>query len=156
MQAINSLPLDYAPQSLYNMLGQSLGALGRLQEAETWYNKALEVKVDHVPAILTLAGLHAKTGRTKSAKQLFEKAISLNPNATDPYTHYGQFLHKVGDLSAAAAQFGQAAGLAPDSYDIIYNAGNYYREAKMYENAEKYYREALKLNPKVLLHIWFM
>jgi tetratricopeptide (TPR) repeat protein len=61
MQAINSLPLDYAPQSLYNMLGQSLGALGRLQEAETWYNKALEVKVDHVPAILTLAGLHAKT-----------------------------------------------------------------------------------------------
>ena len=39
----------------------------------------------------------------------------------------GQFLHRMGDLSAAAAQFGQAAGLAPDSYDIVYNAGNYYR-----------------------------
>ena len=63
MHAINSLPLDYAPQSLYNMLGQTLVAMGRLQEAEKWYNKALEVKVDHVPALLTLAELHAKTVR---------------------------------------------------------------------------------------------
>lgn len=61
MQAINNLPLDYSPQSLYNMLGQTLTAMGNFQDAEKWYNKALKAKPDHVPAHLTLADLHAKT-----------------------------------------------------------------------------------------------
>ncbi|XP_062511641.1 protein O-mannosyl-transferase TMTC2-like isoform X2 [Corticium candelabrum] len=146
MYAINNLPLDYAPQSLYNMLGQTLTAMNRFQEAEMWYNKALVSKPDHMPAHLTLAELYAKTDRVDSARKLFEKAIELQPAASDPYTHYGHFLRGLGDLSTAATQFGKAADIAPDNFDIVFNAGNICREAQLYGDAEMYYRKALKLN----------
>ena len=40
-----------------------------------------------------------------------------------------------------------------ETFDVNCDNCYWYREAKMYENAEEYYRVALKLNPKVLPHM---
>ena len=61
--AIIRRPSHYAPQSLYNMLGEAHSKLEQLNEAETWYKQALKAKPDHIPAHLTMAKLLQKRVR---------------------------------------------------------------------------------------------
>ena len=55
--AIVERPSHYAPQSLYNMLGEAYVKDGDLKNGRLWYERALAVKPDHVPAHLTMAHL---------------------------------------------------------------------------------------------------
>ncbi|XP_065841636.1 protein O-mannosyl-transferase TMTC2-like isoform X2 [Oscarella lobularis] len=164
MRAIRSLPIDYAPQSLYNLLGESYFSLKKFKEAEHWYEKSLASKRDHLPAHLTLAKLYGETNRQDKAEEMYNRAKRLDPRSTEPYVHYGrqslvsyflilslspaQYLHGRGHLEAAAEQFSTAAELVPDNYEINFNAGNYFREAKVYDKAEKYFKVAVKLKPE--------
>ena len=59
-KAIARRPSHYAPQSLYNMLGEAYSKLDMLSDAEIWYREALRAKATHIPAHLTMAKLMQK------------------------------------------------------------------------------------------------
>ena len=61
--AIDERPAHYAPQSLYNMLGEAHVKAGDWTLGRYWYEKALAVKPDHIPAHLTMAHLANKQVR---------------------------------------------------------------------------------------------
>ena len=62
--AVAERPDHYPPQSLYNMLGEAYVKDGDLTQGRLWYDKALAVKPDHVPAHLTMAHLaYIQVGR---------------------------------------------------------------------------------------------
>ncbi|XP_051917622.1 protein O-mannosyl-transferase TMTC2 isoform X2 [Hippocampus zosterae] len=63
-QAIQKMPRQFAPQSLYNMMGEAYMRLNKLAEAEHWYRESLRAKPDHIPAHLTYGKLLATTSRT--------------------------------------------------------------------------------------------
>lgn len=88
-EAIQSLPAHYAPQSLFNLLGLSLLHLGRLDEAERWFRRTLELKSDHVPAFLTYASLLARKGDKEAAESLFRRAIALAGDDAAVHEHFG-------------------------------------------------------------------
>nr|XP_028602843.1 protein O-mannosyl-transferase TMTC2 isoform X2 [Podarcis muralis] len=60
-EAIQKMPRQFAPQSLYNMMGEAYMRLSRLPEAEHWYVESLRAKTDHIPAHLTYGKLLALT-----------------------------------------------------------------------------------------------
>lgn len=47
-------------QSVYNLLGETLSRLQQFEEAERWYQAALQAQPDHVPAHITYGKLLAK------------------------------------------------------------------------------------------------
>lgn len=51
-------------QSVYNLLGETLSRLQQFEEAERWYQAALQVQPDHVPAHITYGKLLAKNVST--------------------------------------------------------------------------------------------
>ncbi|MGH0126471.1 UNVERIFIED_CONTAM: hypothetical protein FKN15_028318 [Acipenser sinensis] len=58
-EAILKMPRQFAPQSLYNMMGEAYMRLNKLTEAEHWYRESLRAKPDHIPAHLTYGKLLA-------------------------------------------------------------------------------------------------
>ncbi|CAJ1057169.1 protein O-mannosyl-transferase TMTC2-like [Xyrichtys novacula] len=123
-QAIQKMPRQFAPQSLYNMMGEAYSRLNRLSEAEHWYRESLRVKPDHIPAHLTYGKLLATTGQKTEAERYFLKAIQLDPTKGNCYMHYGQFLLEESRLLEAAEMAEKAARLDSGEFDVVFSAAH--------------------------------
>ncbi|KAG8137937.1 hypothetical protein E2320_003877 [Naja naja] len=152
-EAIQKMPRQFAPQSLYNMMGEAYMRLSRFSEAEHWYVESLHSKTDHIPAHLTYGKLLALTKsavflntsilvvnwRQKSvfafsflrvareAEKYFLKAIQLDPMKGNCYMHYGQFLLEESRLMEAAEMAKKAAELDNTEFDVVFNAAHMLR-----------------------------
>lgn len=146
-EAIQKMPRQFAPQSLYNMMGEAYMRLSRFPEAEHWYVESLRSKTDHIPAHLTYGKLLALTGRKSEAEKFFLKAIELDPTKGNCYMHYGQFLLEESRLIEAAEMAKKAAELDSMEFDVVFNAAHMLRQASLNEAAEKYYDLAARLRP---------
>ncbi|XP_012876009.1 PREDICTED: transmembrane and TPR repeat-containing protein 2 [Dipodomys ordii] len=146
-EAIQKMPRQFAPQSLYNMMGEAYMRLSKLPEAEHWYMESLRSKTDHIPAHLTYGKLLALTGRKNEAEKFFLKAIELDPTKGNCYMHYGQFLLEEARLMEAAEMAKKAAELDSTEFDVVFNAAHMLRQASLNEAAEKYYDLAARLRP---------
>ncbi|XP_014855747.1 PREDICTED: transmembrane and TPR repeat-containing protein 2-like [Poecilia mexicana] len=146
-EAIQKMPRQFAPQSLYNMLGEAYMRLNKLPEAEHWYRESLRAKPDHIPAHLTYGKLLAITGQKTEAERYFLKAIQLDPTKGNCYMHYGQFLLEESRLLEAAEMAKTAARLDGGEFDVVFSAAHMLRQAKLNEAAEKYYEQAASLRP---------
>uniref|UniRef100_A0A667Z9D9 dolichyl-phosphate-mannose--protein mannosyltransferase n=1 Tax=Myripristis murdjan TaxID=586833 RepID=A0A667Z9D9_9TELE len=146
-EAIQKMPRQFAPQSLYNMMGEAYMRLNRLADAEHWYQESLRAKPDHIPAHLTYGKLLAMTGQKTEAERYFLKAIQLDPTKGNCYMHYGQFLLEESRLLEAAEMAEKAARLDSGEFDVVFSAAHMLRQASLNEAAEKYYGQAASLRP---------
>ncbi|XP_044049665.1 protein O-mannosyl-transferase TMTC2 [Siniperca chuatsi] len=146
-EAIQKMPRQFAPQSLYNMMGEAYIRLNKLTEAEHWYRESLRAKPDHIPAHLTYGKLLAITGQKTEAERYFLKAIQLDPTKGNCYMHYGQFLLEESRLLEAAEMAEKAARLDSGEFDVVFSAAHMLRQASLNEAAEKYYGQAASLRP---------
>ncbi|KAK9870913.1 hypothetical protein WA026_009874 [Henosepilachna vigintioctopunctata] len=90
-EAVHSLPNHYPPQAVFNVLGETLARLQQDEEAERWYQAALNAQPDHVPAHITYGKLLAKNvSRLGEAEQWFRKAQRLAPGDPSVYHYYGE------------------------------------------------------------------
>jgi tetratricopeptide (TPR) repeat protein len=151
LDAVDKLPSHYAPQSLYNMLGEAYVKIGDWTRAEHWYREALRVKPDHIPAHLTLAKLLQKKGLLDMAEQLFLKARLIDPNDASVHQHYGQYLSDTGRHQEAADSYTTAAGLSPTDFELIFNTASSLRQAGRNTEAEVYYRRSVELRPDMAI-----
>ncbi|XP_038047576.1 protein O-mannosyl-transferase TMTC2-like [Patiria miniata] len=147
-EAIERRPYHYAPQSLYNMLGETYFKLGRIESAERWFKKSLEAKPEHIPAHLTYAHMLAKTNRISEAETLLKKAIELEPAKHNVYQYHGQFLNDQGRFNEALAMFSKAFDLRPDDHEATFNLANALRQAGNNKRAEGFYKKAALLKPE--------
>ncbi|KAI4825254.1 hypothetical protein KUCAC02_020941 [Chaenocephalus aceratus] len=146
-EAIQKMPRQFAPQSLYNMMGEAYIRLNKLTDAEHWYRESLRAKPDHIPAHLTYGKLLAMTGQKTEAERYFLKAIQLDPTKGNCYMHYGQFLLEESRLLEAAEMAEKAARLDSGEFDVVFSAAHMLRQASLNEAAEKYYGQAASLRP---------
>ncbi|XP_075065467.1 protein O-mannosyl-transferase TMTC2 isoform X2 [Mixophyes fleayi] len=146
-EAIQKMPRQFAPQSLYNMMGEAYMRLNKVSEAEHWYLESLRSKQDHIPAHLTYGKLLTLTGRKSEAERYFLKAIQLDPTKGNCYMHYGQFLLEEGRVLEAAEMAKKAAELDRSEFDVVFNAAHMLRQASLNEAAETYYKIAAGLRP---------
>ncbi|XP_007252475.3 protein O-mannosyl-transferase TMTC2 [Astyanax mexicanus] len=146
-EAVKIMPRQFAPQSLYNMMGEAYMRLNKLEEAGHWYRESLKAKPDHVPAHLTYGKLLSIMGQTAEAEHYFLKATELEPTKGNCYMHYGQFLLEQSRLTEAAVMAEKAAELDSSEFDVVFSAAHMLRQASLNEAAEMYYRKAADLRP---------
>jgi len=122
------------------------------------YNKALEKlekarKADPVysPIYNVLGLLYQQLNEFKQAEKFFKKAISLNSNDSSTLNNYGNFLCQQGRIEEAENTFLRAVKnpLYKSPEIAITNAGLCLYNNQKTNSAEKYFRQALQLNPRV-------
>jgi protein O-GlcNAc transferase len=133
--------------AFHNNLGNALKALGRLEEGEAAYRRALELKPDHAEAHYNLGiVLHAR-GALAEAVASFQRA--LGSRAGHPQTHFAlaNALREQGSLEEALAAYGHALSLAPDYAEAHANSGGALEALGRYGEAAAAYRRALACRP---------
>lgn len=101
----------------------------------------------------TLPEAHAAVGMAsfsfdwdwRSAEKHFQRAIEVAPDYATAYHWYGLMLAARGDLDGALAKIRRAKALDPYSPVISTAMGRIYYYRREYEQAERYYDEALEL-----------
>ncbi|XP_003699417.1 transmembrane O-mannosyltransferase targeting cadherins 2 [Megachile rotundata] len=147
-EALHALPDHYPPQSVYNLLGETLSRLQRYAEAERWFQASLASQPDHVPAHITYGKLLARnSSRVLEAERWFLRARRLAPDDSSVHHHYGLFLTSQGRLSEAAEEQLRAAELSRSDYELSMAAASALRQADRLEEAEVWYRHAARLRP---------
>ncbi|XP_004548336.3 protein O-mannosyl-transferase TMTC2 [Maylandia zebra] len=146
-EAVQKMPRQFAPHSLFNMMGEAYMRLNRLEEAGHWYRESLRVKPDHIPAHLTYGKLLSIIGQKTEAERYYLRAIHLDPTKGNCYMHYGQFLLEQSRLGEAAEMAERAAELDNFEFDVVFSAAHMLRQANLNEAAERQYKRAASLRP---------
>ncbi|XP_067676543.1 protein O-mannosyl-transferase TMTC2-like isoform X1 [Haliotis asinina] len=148
-EALTRRPSHYAPQSLYNMMGEVYSKMGDLVTAERWYRKALKSKPDHVPAHLTIAKLLQKKKLYEEAEKWFKKASDIDSMDASIDHHYAQFLTETGRHIEAEGRYRSALSKTTPDFELLFNAANAFRQNSKDLDAEDLYRKAVSLKPEL-------
>uniref|UniRef100_A0A8C9X2V4 dolichyl-phosphate-mannose--protein mannosyltransferase n=1 Tax=Sander lucioperca TaxID=283035 RepID=A0A8C9X2V4_SANLU len=146
-EAVQKMPRQFAPHSLFNMMGEAYMRLNRLEEAGHWYRESLRAKPDHIPAHLTYGKHLSIIGQKTEAERYYLRAIQLDPKKGNCYMHYGQFLLEQSRLGEAAEMAERAAELDSSEFDVVFSAAHMLRQASLNEAAERQYERAASLRP---------
>jgi|GEM_PF-4666434 len=96
-----------------------------------------------------LHGLVAyRDGNYKDALKIFQSLDNDYGAMTSIFSfNIGSCMNMIGDHSSALAYFTKVLSDFHDDYDILLNIGNVYLHLDLYENAIRYYEEAMAINP---------
>jgi len=128
-------------------LGVTLKELGRLDEAEASYKKAIALKPDLAEAHSNLGNTLKKLGRLNEAEVSNTQAIALKPDYAEAHSNLGNTLQELGRLDEAKASYKQAIALKPDYAEVHSNLGNVLKELGRLDEAEVSYTQAIALKP---------
>ncbi len=114
-------------------------------------NKALAIDPNFADAHNAIAILHARLGQTELAEKHYAKAVQLAPKDSRALNNYGQFLCTQGNAVKADQMFMRAVDnpLYRTPHIAYLNAGMCARSNNNIDQAEVYFREALKVDSRM-------
>jgi tetratricopeptide (TPR) repeat protein len=92
---------------------EALLAAGRWSDAEAAFERVVELRPDHLEALLWLGSLHLDAGDDARALVRLEQAIDVAPEAVMPRHHLAVLCHRRGDYARALGLVSVALRLAP-------------------------------------------
>lgn len=133
------------------LLGSSYIQRGQLDVAKEELDKALKLVPDHSQANNIMAVLQWRFKDYDKADRLFRKSLASDEKNASAQHNYGAFLCDHGKINEAVRHFDVAAAnpLYPYAAEVNLNAGVCLMKRPSPGVAEKYFREALRINPKL-------
>ena len=139
---INKGFLDHRVFSNYGMI---LLNLGKLQEAEIFTRKAIELNPNYAMAYSNLGGILRDLGKLQEAELSQRKAIELNPNFAEAHYSLGHILRDLGKLQEAELSQRKAIELNPNFAEANEALGLVLLEKNEYDLSLMYFSESAKL-----------
>jgi predicted TPR repeat methyltransferase len=100
-------------------LGITLYELGRLEDAEKSYSKAIAIKPEYAEAYYNLGITLQELGKLEDAETSYYKAIAIKPEYAEAHSNLGNTLHGLGRLADAEASYYKAIAINPDFADKL-------------------------------------
>jgi tetratricopeptide (TPR) repeat protein len=132
--------------SLYVVRGQAYARDKKWMPAFRDFTKALELAPDNVAALVGRASQNLERRRDLALEDL-NKAIGLDPNASEAYFWRGQAKYAANDVEGADADLSKAVELDPSFSEASRFRGWYRERAGKREEAIADYRRALEIDP---------
>lgn len=143
-QAVN---LDPGSPEALNQLGVTYRFLGRSQEAEQAFQKALDADGQYAEALLNQGILKMEQGQYGEAKSLYQKAIQQNSKNESAHYRLGEALLKEGSLHQAIQSLNTALSLNRGNASVMAKLAEAYAQQGNNSAAIGYYRKAILTNP---------
>lgn len=142
--AIKNNPVD----PVYHCsLALALQKAGRLAEALTSYDRAIQLKPDYAVAHYNRGIVLRDLGRPRMAIAAFERTTQLMPGSAEVYCDLGYVLKEAGRIKAALQAYEQATRLKPDNPEGHYNLGVVLADLGRMNEALAAYEQAVRLRP---------
>lgn len=126
---------------------------GRLEQAETFYRKALKANRKHANALHHLGLIDLQRGRLQSAEKMIREALALSPAYFEAWGNLATVLMATNRNAEAEAALRESLKLRPEQADTHANLGKLLAAEGRTQAAETAYRFAIRLNGKhVLAH----
>jgi predicted TPR repeat methyltransferase len=125
-----------------------LKQLGRLEEAEAAYTRALQLEGGHVNALCNLGTIARERGELERAVELFEEALALSPTHFESHLNLGTTLRRMNRWAEALTAFEQALSLQPAHADVLLKLGATYYALGQIDQATSVYRQWIASDPK--------
>ncbi len=129
-------------------LGTALERSGQFYEAVDTFKQLLEREQNHAPALNYLGYMLADRGeQLLYALELIERALEISPENGAYIDSYAWVQYKLGNYDLALAELQKAVDLLDDDAVIYEHLGDVYKAMGNRVEAERYYRQALELEP---------
>lgn len=129
---------------------------GSTRKALLFYNKALEVSKNYVPALNNIGVLYSRTGQDQKALIAFEKASSYGKFAKTPRYNLGKLYLTYGLTDKALAIFEGLLQGSPNDVDLLNSVASAYFIQGDYQRAAATYQRipnSLWSNPEIGLNL---
>jgi tetratricopeptide (TPR) repeat protein len=127
--------------------GLALHQQGLIQEAQSFYEKALSQDSQHFDSLHLLGVIAYQTGDSVRAMDLMDQAIKANPKQAAAHSNRGLVLKDLGQLHEAVASYDKAIALKPDYAEALTNRGNALMDLHRYDAALDSHDQAIALRP---------
>jgi tetratricopeptide (TPR) repeat protein len=134
------------PSGSFN-LANLYARIGKPDQAELNYKKAIATDNEFFPAKINLAMLYNAQQQNQKAAQLFREVISEHPEQGEVYYSLGLLLAEMNQLNESAEMLEKAAALIPERSRIFYNLGLIYQYLNNPAKAEKSLLKAVDMEP---------
>lgn len=133
------------------LLGSSYLQRGQLDVAREELEKALKISPDNAQANNVMAVLQWRFKNYPEAERHFRKALAGDEKNASAHHNYGAYLCDRGKLDESVRHFDSAVAIPfyPYAAEVNLNAGVCLMKKPAPVAAEKYFREALRLNPRL-------
>lgn len=119
--------------------------VGRLDEAERLYRRALAADSLHADSLHLLGVIAYQRGGHAAALELIRQAIAIDGKVGPYYSNLGLVLQAQGRLDEAIVSYRKAVDLKPDHAEAHYNLGGALQRKGMLDEAVSSYLKALHL-----------
>ena len=131
----------------YNGLGVALNEKGRVDEAITYFEKAVEINPNCAVAHSNLGLVLVPKGRLDEAITHCRRALQIRPDMKETYVNLGNALVQKGALDEAMAQYQAALAIDSGYADAHNNLANALLASGKTSEAVAEYQEALRIRP---------
>jgi serine/threonine-protein kinase len=134
----------------YNSLGRLHTDLAQHDLALEEFQKALDINPRDPAALLGIAGVYERLGRTADAEGAYKRAIALRPDYWDSYNSLGGFYDQQGRFADAVVQYKKVIELTPDNAAAYSNLGAEYEamgDAASNRLAEEAFKKSIQISP---------
>ena len=128
-------------------LGNCYNRLGKLEDAELSYKKALLLKPNYIQALNNLAIILNKLKNYKESLFYFKKIITLQPDFAEAYNYLGLNLASLEKFDEAVLYFKKTINLNPDNYHAYSNLGNTLVKLGQFEEAILISQKGIDIKP---------
>jgi len=131
--------------------GIALHKEGKLEEAETSYKKAIELKSNNMIAHNNLGVVQYELGKYKEAETSYKKAIEHKPDFAEAYYNLGATQIKTEKYQEAEESYQKAIEINPDYAEAYYDLGNMLKDLGRLLEAEVNYKKVIELKADFIL-----
>ena len=132
---------------IYCNRGNTFGKAGKLIEAISDFNKAIELNPKYAQAYCNRGQAYTDSGKADKAITNCTKAIELNPKFALAYNNRGNAYDDLGKSTEAISDFTKAIALNPKCAEAYNNRGTAYTKSGQLDKAIAEYTKAIELNP---------
>ncbi|HEY9629583.1 MAG TPA: tetratricopeptide repeat protein [Coleofasciculaceae cyanobacterium] len=129
------------------ILGNTLFAEGKLEEAIDCYQRGIQLRPDFYEAYYNLGVALAEQEQWHGAHAAFIQALEINPDHGASCYGLGKLAERQGNTAEALSYYQRATALDPNAADAHYALGTVLLNLRQWQTAEDVCRHAVKLNP---------
>ena len=144
-----AIELDSTKADYYSSLGSALRQLGRIDEAEATYIKAIELNPFQPRFYELLGRLYVyELSNLSKAKSAYKKATELEPTNAEYWLFLGNIEWQMKYFEEAEQALKKSLKLKESSKEALLNLGALYFEANRLKEAETLFKKYLKINSR--------